>query len=181
MFAMRSSVTWILPVAITEPSIFVGWTISTSIPESCPLRESLGWVVTETFVVSVPDREQPAARPETRTVRERKSRIVFRLNIQVPCCLEQRRSGRQFQIEKRHLIIEYRLVEAGQCIPSCADRVKQLKCRAFTDLKGIFRRRLNIIDLCQDACPIEFDAALLNIEGNNGFIDVADDLVCNQL
>src|SRR3982751_3431616 len=129
MLAMRSSVAWILPVATTDPSIFVGCTISTSMPEFCPFSdaESLVAVATVTLVVSVPDREQPRARAETSSVRVRKSRKVVFMNIRVPCCLEQRSSGRQLEIEERRLIVENRLVKAGQCISPGAYRVEQLE------------------------------------------------------
>src|SRR5215470_15877333 len=110
---MRSSVTRILPVALTVPAIACGVTISTSIPWLCPVGGVS--MLAEVFAAGGVDFEHPPHIAPMASDESNNLLIDLRLNIFTifRAVLRQRRSGRQLEIKQRHLVIKNGLVKAG--------------------------------------------------------------------
>src|ERR1043166_2787635 len=100
MLAVRSSIASTLPVAFIEPSMAVGWTISTSIPASgaCGAAAAVVEVVEGTFL------EQPPQTAAMKIAESKSGLKSFSLNIRSILSpdrsLHDRRRCRQLEVEQ---------------------------------------------------------------------------------
>src|SRR5689334_3790912 len=93
----------------------------------------------------------------------------------------QRRCGSEFEIEQRHLVIEERLIKPGQRVAARANRIQQIKRRAFTGLQRDLRLVLNVVDLRNHTRSVKIYAVLLFLECDQRLVYVAHHLVRKEL
>src|SRR6185503_15773351 len=93
----------------------------------------------------------------------------------------QRRCCSEFEIKQRHLVIKKRLIKTGERVASCANRIQQIKRRAFTGLQSDLRLILNVVHFRSHAPSIEVNPMLLLLERNHGLVYVTHHLIGKEL
>src|SRR6476659_938571 len=93
----------------------------------------------------------------------------------------QGRCGSEFKIQQRHLVIKERLVKPSQRVASGANRIQQIKRRAFTGLQSDLRLILNVVHFRNHAASIKVNPMLLLLERNQGLIYVTHHLIGKEL
>src|SRR6185369_16212954 len=85
----------------------------------------------------------------------------------------QGRCGSELKIKQRRLVIKKRLIKTCERVASCANRIQQIKRRAFTGLQSDLRFVLNVVDFGKHAAAIKINAVLLFFERNQRLVYVA--------